>query len=129
MRVSVSVDLDLTRDALDILAGCWKSPVFFAFLLRVRHTELGFDSDSDLLFSRLMPNPNFFRSDEALELSEPVLNARFRFNELDADAIDLPSSGEIDVSLDLLFSSAQPERSQGGDTIKEIIVIIHNSIK
>lgn len=106
MRVSVSVDLDLTKDALERLAGCcWKSPTFFAFLLRVRHTELGFDSDSDLLFSRLMPNPNFFRSEEALELSEPVLNARFRFNELDADALDLPSSrGETSVSVYLLFS-------------------------
>ena len=68
--------------------------MFLAFLLSVRHTELDFDSDSDLLFSRLMPNPNFFRSDEALELTEPVLYARFRFNEL-ADALDLPSSGEL----------------------------------
>lgn len=106
MRVSVSVDLDLTKDVLERLAGCcWISPVFFVFLLRVRHTELGLDSDSDLLFSRLMPNPNFFRSDEVLELSEPVLNTRFRFNELDADALDLPSSGgETGVSPGLSIS-------------------------
>lgn len=105
MRVSVSVDLDLTKDAFERLAGCCcKSPAFFAFLLLVRHTELGLDSDSDLLFSRLIPNPNFFRSDEALELSDPVLNARFWFNELDPDALGLsPSRGETDVPSDLLF--------------------------
>lgn len=107
--MSVSVDLDRTKDAFEKLAGCcWKSPVFFAFLLLVRHTELAFDSDSDLLFSRLIPNPNFFRSDEALELSEPVLNARFLFNEFDADALDLRSSGGKTggVSSSLLFSGS-----------------------
>lgn len=110
MRVSVSMDLDLTKDAVERPAGCsCKSPMFFAFLLSVRHTELDFDSDSDLLFSRLMPNPNFFRSDEVLELIEPVLHARFRFNEL-ADALDLPSSGGVTgESSDLPLSpSTQP---------------------
>lgn len=65
----------------------------FDVLLRVRQTDATFDSDSDLLFSRLkVPKPNFLRSEEALELKEPVLREYFPFNELEADPVVWPSS-------------------------------------
>lgn len=91
IRVSMSVDLDLTNEAIDSeafdrLAGCeGLSVVVLLLLLKVRHTEATFDSeDSDLLFSRLkFPNPNRLRRDEALELREPVLTDRVRFKESD----------------------------------------------
>ena len=86
IRTSTSVDLDLSSEPLDKLPGCeWGSPGLFEFLLNVRHTDVTFDSDSDLLFSRLSdPNPNFLRSEEAFELREPVLTDLLRFRESEA---------------------------------------------
>ncbi len=97
IRVSISVDLDRNNeDAFDRLAGCdGVSLVCFEFLLRVRHTEATFDSDSDLLFSRLrLPNPNLLRSEEAFELREPVLKDLFRLRELPAVSVAALSSTE-----------------------------------
>lgn len=94
--MSISVDLDLTKEAFERLEDCvWLSPAAFDVLLRVRQTETTFDSDSDLLFSRLrVPKPNFFRSEEVLDPKEPVLQERFPFNELQADPFVWPCSSE-----------------------------------
>ncbi len=50
------------------------------------------ESDSGLLFSLLLLNPNLLPREEALELREPVLKDRFRFNESEAEPVRLPPS-------------------------------------
>ena len=92
IRLSVSVDLDLPKEALERLGG-WElpSPGLLAFLLKVRQIDATFDSDSFLLFSRLkVPSPNLFFRDEAFELREPVLIDRVLVKEPVADRV-LPS--------------------------------------
>lgn len=92
-RTSMSVDFDRRRDAFDRLGG-WDSPSLgcFVVLLRVRHTEPTLESDSSLLFSRLgVPNPNFFRREEAFELREPVLIDRARLSESVAESDVVPA--------------------------------------
>lgn len=92
IRLSVSVDLDLPREALERLVEWkWPSPGLLAFLLRVRHIDATFDSDSFLLFSRLkVPSPNLLFRDDALELRDPVLIDRVLVKEPVADLV-LPS--------------------------------------
>lgn len=78
IRLSESVDLDLTRETFGILL----LPGLFAFLLNVRQIDATFDSGSFLLFSRLkVLKPNRFRSDDAFELIDPVLKDRVLDNE------------------------------------------------
>ncbi len=71
----MSVDLDRVKASPFVLLS---SPVTAprAVLLSVRQTEPIFESASILLFSRL--NAKRLRSDEALELMEPVLIDRVR---------------------------------------------------
>jgi len=98
IRMSVSVDLDRSKDDAFDRLPVWDevSPVFFVFLLRVRHTEATLDSVSNLLFSRLkLPNPNLLRSEDALELREPVLKDLVRFNESPAAFAVVSSSTEL----------------------------------
>ena len=92
IRLSVSVDLDLPKGALERLGGWeWPSPGLLAFLLRVRHIDATFDSVSFLLFSRLkVPSPNLLFKDDAFELRDPVLNDRVLVKEPVAD-LELPS--------------------------------------
>ena len=92
IRLSVSVDLDLPKEALERLGSwVWPSPGLLAFLLRVRHIDATFDSDSFLLFSRLnVPSPNFLFKDDAFELRDPVLMDRVLVKEPVADLV-LPS--------------------------------------
>ena len=89
IRVSISVDLDLPREALERLAGCeWPSPGLLAFLLRVRQIDATFDSDSFLLFSRLkVLSPNLFFRDDAFELRDPVLIDRVLVKDPVADLV------------------------------------------
>ena len=89
IRVSISVDLDLPREALDRLAGCeWPSPGLLAFLLRLRQIDATFDSESFLLFSRLnVLSPNLFFRDDALELRDPVLIDRVLVKDPVADLV------------------------------------------
>lgn len=103
MRVSMSVDLDRTRDIFERLAGCGRFSPALVALLNVRHTEATLDSDSDLLFSRLkVPKPNFLRREEALELQEPMLSGRSSSSELEADTDALlPSSGKTGLPVDV----------------------------
>jgi hypothetical protein len=113
----MSVDLDRTRDNLERLAGCGRLSPALVVLLRVRHTEATLDSDSDLLFSRLkVPNPNFLRREDALELQEPVLTERSSLSELevDVDAL-LPSSGKAGVPVN---HSAAASQFSGSTEIK-----------
>ena len=87
IRLSVSVDLDLPKEALERFGG-WDctSPGLLAFLLKVRQIDATFDSDSFLLFSRLkVPSPNLFFRDEAFELRDPVLIDRALDKESVAD--------------------------------------------
>lgn len=129
IRVSISVDFDLTKKDFERLEGCgWPSTVDFV-LLSVRQTEATFDSDSDLLFSRLnVPNPNFFRKDDALELREPVLTERFLLNELDIDPVFGPSSSVYAVVPKIKIRNGSPKRRKAFDTIKKAIKIVHQSI-
>lgn len=87
IRLSVSVDLDLPKEALDRLGGWeWPSPGLLAFLLRVRHIDATFDSGSFLLFSRLkVPSPNLLFRDDAFELRDPVFIDRVLVKEPVAD--------------------------------------------
>ena len=89
IRVSISVDLDLPREALERLVGCeWPSPGLLAFLLRVRQIDATFDSDSLLLFSRLkVLIPNFFFKDDAFELRDPVFIDRVLVKDPVADLV------------------------------------------
>lgn len=92
IRLSVSVDLDLPKEALERVGG-WEcpSPGLLAFLLSVRQIDATFDSDSVLLFSRLkVPSPNLFFRDEAFELRDPVFIDRVLVKEFVADRV-LPS--------------------------------------
>lgn len=72
----MSVEWDLCSVPRDMLpAG--ESPR--VLLLSVRHTDDTLESCSFLLFSLdRLPKPNFFLSDEVLELTEPVLTERDR---------------------------------------------------
>jgi hypothetical protein len=68
------MDFDLRSDvAFEKLEGADSlSPEIFC-LLRDRMIEPTLLSDSNLLFSRLRPNPNLFRKDEVFELTEPAV--------------------------------------------------------
>lgn len=92
IRLSVSVDLDLPKEALERLGGWeWPSPGLLAFLLRLRHIDATLDSDSFLLFSRLkVLIPNLLFRDDAFELRDPVLTDRVLVKEPVADIV-LPS--------------------------------------
>ena len=122
----MSVDLDRTRDILERLAGCGRVSPALVALLRVRQTEATLDSDSDLLFSRLrVPNPNFLRREDALELQDPVLMGRSSLNELEADPDALlPSGGKAGFPVNNLASGSRFSRGERLDTIKKIIKII-----
>ena len=89
IRLSVSIDLDLPKEALERLGGSeCPSPGLRAFLLRERQIDATFDSDSFLLFSRLnVPSPNLFFRDEAFELRDPVLIDRVLVKEPVADGV------------------------------------------
>lgn len=129
IRVSISVDLDLTREDFERLEGCeWPSTVDLV-LLSVRQTEATFDSDSDLLFSRLnVPKPNFFRKDDALELREPVLSERFLFNEPELDRVFGPSSSVYAVVAMIKIRNRLQNHRKESVTIKKTIKIGHQSI-
>ncbi len=129
IRLSVSVDLDLPREALERLGGWeWPSPGLLAFLLRVRHIDATFDSDSLLLVSRLkVPSPNFFFNDDALELREPVLIDRVLVREPVADLV-LPSwSSRPEWSCELSVNAGEWLFVQL--TIEEIVIIINQTVK
>lgn len=104
VRVSISVDLDRARDILERLAGCGRLSPALVALLRVRHTEATFDSDSDLLFSRLrLPKPSLLRSEDAFELQEPVLKKRSSLREPEADPdVLLPSAARTGLPMVIL---------------------------
>ena len=89
IRLSVSVDLDLPKEALARLRGWeWPSPGLLVFLLRVRHIDATFDSGSFLLFSRLrVPSPNLLFRDDAFELRDPVFIDRVSVKEPVADLL------------------------------------------
>lgn len=129
IRLSVSVDLDLAKEALERLGGWeWPSPGLLAFLLRVRHIDATFDSDSFLLFSRLkLPSPNLLFRDDAFELRDPVLIDRVLVKEPVADLV-LPSwsscregscvvSAFVSIELFVLI------------TVKQAVIIIYQTVK
>ena len=60
-------------------------------MLRVRHIDATFDSDSFLLFSRLkVPSPNLLFRDDAFELRDPVFTDLVLVKDPVADVV-LPS--------------------------------------
>ena len=104
IRLSVSVDLDLPKGGFERLGGWeWPSPGLLAFLLKVRHIDATFDSDSFLLFSRLRaPSPNLLFKDDVFELRDPVLIDRVLVKEPVADRVAPSRSFCVDGSCSLL---------------------------
>ena len=91
-------------------------------MLKVRQNDETFDSDSFLLFSRLkVPNPNFFRKDDAFELKEPVLKDRVLVNELVVDLV-LPSLISVAASELALVRKRRDLCSR--HTCKKIVIIV-----
>lgn len=129
IRLSVSVDLDLPKEAFERLDG-WErpSPGLLAFLLRVRHIEATFDSDSFLLFSRLrVPRPNLLFRDDAFELRDPVLIDRVLVQDPVADRV-LPSRS-ICVEGSCSLSAIASIQVCILLTVKQTVIIIDQTIK
>ena len=129
IRLSVSVDLDLPKEALEILGGWeWPSPGLLAFLLRVRHIDATFDSDSFLLFSRLkVPSPNLLFRDDAFELRDPVLIDRVLVKEPVMDLAFSSWSSCLEGSCVLsAFASIQLCIVL---TVKQTVIIIDQTVK
>lgn len=129
IRLSVSVDLDLPKEAFERLGGWeWLSPGLLAFLLKERHIDATFDSDSFLLFSRLkVPSPNLLFRDDVFELRDPVFIDRVLVREPMADLVLLSSStcleGSCALSAIAMIQLCIPL------TVKQTVIIINQTVK
>ncbi len=130
MRASISVDLDLVREAFTVpLAWNSTSAVTLLVLLRVLQTDPTLDSVSCRLFSLLsVPNPKRLRKEDVLEVNEPVFVdlAREFIDPLMDDASPFELTGGVSAQQSINEEeSFQPSRL----TFKKPIGIVHKSIK